>query len=111
MKSNRIESNHTYLAAAKYLTPLQSNGNETDDKTEEVNNIYNIPIKKVPKSNKWERRIARRQENQMVIDSGAASHFISENIDLPTKWQSNKTVHLSTGNTLQSKNSISLQFK
>ena len=54
---NKIKNAH--LTATNYWTPLQSDKTEADDKTEEANNIKNKPI---PKSNKWERRLARRIE-------------------------------------------------
>ncbi len=60
--SNKIESNHTYLAATNYWTPLQSNNVETDNKTKEANSTHNTSTKETPKINKWERRLARRQE-------------------------------------------------
>ena len=78
---NKIESNHTYLAATIYWTPLQYNDNETDDEAEEANNINKTPTNETPKSNIWERQIARKHEKQMVIDSGATSHFCSEDMD------------------------------
>jgi hypothetical protein len=57
--SNKIESNHTDLAATNYWTPLQSNNVETDKETKEANNINNTSTKEIPKTNKWERRLAR----------------------------------------------------
>jgi len=64
---NKI-NNNAHLTATNYWTPLQSDETEADDKTQEANNTNN---KRIPKSNKWERRLARRIEKQMVIDSGA----------------------------------------
>ncbi len=68
---NKIESNHTYLAATNYWTPLQPSDNETDNKFKEANDIHKTPTNETPKSNKWERRIARKHEKRMVIDSYA----------------------------------------
>jgi hypothetical protein len=48
---NKIESNHTYLAATNYWTPLQSNDNETDDETREANDIHKTPTNETPTSN------------------------------------------------------------
>jgi hypothetical protein len=78
MLLNKINTAH--LNATNYWTPLQSDENEEDEETEEVNNIYN---EQKSKSNKWERRLTRRIEKRMVIDSGATSHFCSEEMDLP----------------------------
>jgi hypothetical protein len=56
---NKIESNHTYLAATNYWTSLQSSDNETDNEIKEANNFHKTPTNERPKSNKWERRIAQ----------------------------------------------------
>jgi hypothetical protein len=53
--TNKIESNHTNLAAATYWTLLQSDDNETDNKTKEANEIHNTPINETPKTNKGKR--------------------------------------------------------
>jgi hypothetical protein len=87
---NKIESHHTYLAATNYWTPIQSNDNETDNEIKEANDILKTPTNETPKSNKWEKRIARKHEKQMVIDSGATLHFCSEDMDLPEQGKSNK---------------------
>jgi hypothetical protein len=47
----------------------------------------------------------------MVIDSGATSHFCSEDMDLPEEGKSNKTVHLPNGDTLQMTKRTSLPFQ
>ena len=59
MLSNKITTDNAYLTATNYWTPLQSDENEADNKSEEANNINN---KRIPKSNKWEMRLARRIE-------------------------------------------------
>jgi hypothetical protein len=96
---NKIESNHTYLAATSYWIPLQSNGDETDNEIKEANNIHKTPTNETPTSNKWERRKARKREKRMVIDLGAASHFCSKDMDLPQEGK--KTVHLPNGETFK----------
>ncbi len=97
---NKIESNHTCLAATNYWTLLQSNDDETDNEIKEANYIHKTPTNETPKSNKWERRITRKCEKQMVIDSGATSHFFSEDMDLPEEGKSNKAVHLPNSDTI-----------
>jgi hypothetical protein len=47
----------------------------------------------------------------MIIGSGATSHFISKDIDLPEEGESNKTVHLPNGDTLQTTHRTSLPFQ
>jgi hypothetical protein len=106
--SNKITTDNAYLVATNNWTPLQSNETEEDEETEEANNIVN---KQIPKSNKWERRLARRIEKRMVIDSGATTHFCSEEMDLPEEGQSNKAVYLLNGNIIQTTKRTSLPFR
>ena len=100
--------NNAHLTATNYWTPLQSDETKADEETEEVNNTYN---KQIPKSNKWERRLARRIEKRMVIDSGATSHFCSEEMDLPKEGESNKSVYLPNGDIIQMTKRTSLPFQ
>ena len=103
MLSNKIITDNAYLAATNYWTPLQTDENEEDEETEEANKINNNQI---PKSNKWERRLARRIEKQMVIDSGATTHFCSEEMDLPKEGESNKAVYLPNGDIIRTTKSL-----
>ena len=80
----------------------------TRQKKQEANNTYN---KQIPKSNKWEWRMARRIEKQMVINSGATSHFCSEEMDLPKEGESNKAVYLPNGDIIQMTKRTSLPFR
>lgn len=45
-------------------------------------------------SNKWTRRIERRRQMRLVIDSGATSNFVPPEMELPKKGKSNKEVFL-----------------
>ena len=109
---DKITANHAYLAATNYRTPLQSNKTEEDEKEEEEASItYKIPVKKIPKPNKWKMRLAKRIEKQMIINSGATSHFCSKEMDLPKEGKSNKSVYLPNGNTIQTTNRTSLPFR
>ena len=101
--------NTTHLNATNYWTPLQldEEENEEEEETEEANNIYN---EQKPKSNKWERRLVRRIEKRLIIDSGATSHFCSEEMDLPEEGESNKSVYLPNGNTIRTTKRTSLPF-
>jgi len=106
--SNKITADNAYLAATNFWTPLKSDENEEDEETEEVNNIDN---KQIPKCNKWERRLARRIEKPLVIDSGATSHFCSEEMDLPEEGESNKSVYLPNGDIIRMTKRTSLPFQ
>jgi len=77
----------------------------TRQKKQEANNTYN---KQIPKSNKWEWRMARRIEKQMVINSGATSHFCSEEMDLPKEG---KSVYLPNGDIIRMTKRTSLPFQ
>ena len=106
--SNKIITDNVYLAATNYWTPLQTDENEEDKETEEANKINNNQI---PKTNKWERRLARRIEKRMVIDSGATTHFCSEEMDLPKEGKSNKAVYLPNGDIIRTTKKTSLPFQ
>jgi len=105
---DKIRANHAYLAATNYWTPLQSYETEENEKEEEEANKINN--NQIPKLNKWERRLARRIEKQMVIDSGATIHFCSEEMDLPKEGESNKTVYLPNGDIIRTTKRTSLPF-
>ena len=62
------------------------------------------------KSNKWTRRIARRRQHRIIIDSGATSHFMSEDLDLPTEGTSNKEVYLPNNAKLRTSRRTKLPF-
>ncbi len=97
--------NHTYLTTTNYWAPLN---NDTDEKNEEIEQINIMPEKQPivnSKSNKWTRRIERRR---LVIDSGATSHFVPEEMNLPRMGKSNKEVYLPDNTTLQTTYSTEL---
>jgi hypothetical protein len=86
-----------------YWTPLLDNNDDEPITTEEGINMTRSqkqPPKKPP-TNKWTRRIARRQdrrnqkeEERIIIDSGATSHFVTEELNLPRTGPSELTVYL-----------------
>jgi len=57
------------------------------------------------KTNKWTRKMTgrkqRRQERRITIDSGATSHFATDEMDLPNMGPSDKLVYLPDDITLQ----------
>jgi len=106
--SNKIITDNAYLAATNYWTPLQTDKNAEDEETEEANKINNNQF---PKSNKWERRLTRRIEKRMVIDSGTTTHFCSEEMDLPKKGESNKAVYLPNGDIIRKTKRTSPPFQ
>ena len=62
------------------------------------------------KTNKWMRWIARRRQQKIIIDSGATSHFMSEDLHLPTEGTSNKEVYLPNNAKLTTSQQTKLPF-
>jgi hypothetical protein len=86
--TNKINTHHTYPDDTNYWAPLEDNSEENQYK--EINIIKQVKTEQNPKINKWKERTERRQEKQnqksqyrIIIDSGATSHFISKDLNLP----------------------------
>ena len=67
-------------------------------------------IKTTPKGNKWTRQATRQKENRMIVDSGATSHFVTEDMNLPETGPSNKTIYLPNDTTLKASAKTMLPF-
>jgi hypothetical protein len=73
-----------------YRAPLDENNKEQQEE-EEINSIKQQPATmQKPKLNKWTRRVERRRatrrlrdQQNIIIDLGATSHFMSEDLNLP----------------------------
>ena len=77
-------ANQSYPVTTNYWTPLdKDNDNEQEEAEEEINAIKSATVKTKQKENKWARQIARRQEQIIIIDSRAKSHFMSKEMNLP----------------------------
>jgi hypothetical protein len=76
---NKIKQDLTYLSATNYWTPLDENEEESkeEEEEEEINMKQTTPATPEGKSNKWTRRTKRRKDHQIIINSGATSHFMS----------------------------------
>jgi hypothetical protein len=109
---SKINITHTDLANTNFWSPLDTDDeNELDNDTkEELHKINLAIISNVQKSNKWMRRIARRREKKIIIDSGATSHFMTEDLNLPTKGVSNKEVFLPNNARLRTSQRTQLPF-
>jgi hypothetical protein len=81
--SSKITTNHTYLATTNYWAPLHKA--EEDDSTNQNNTIPTAQTITNKKSNNWTPKIEGQQAMKLVIDSGATSHFVPEEIDIPRK--------------------------
>jgi len=62
-------------------------------------------------SNKWTRRIERRRQMRLVIDSGATSNFVPPEMELPKKGKSNKEVFLPDDTKLRATYQTELPLK
>ncbi len=100
-----------------YWAPLDKN-NKEEQEEKEVNSIKQQPATmQKPKSNKWTRRVERRRatrrlrdQQNIIIDSGATSHFMSEDLNLPKTGPSQIEVFLPDGLKLQSTSKTQLPF-
>ena len=82
--SSKINTNHTYLATTNYWAPLDDKI-EVEETSEQIKIIETKQSIANTKGNKWMRRVERRRAMKLVIDSGATSHFVPEEMDLPRK--------------------------
>jgi hypothetical protein len=115
VKSNKIKTNLTHLADTNYWTPLYENKDE-EELTEERPNRPQESIDAVqqPTSNKWKRRVERRhqqKQHDIIFDSGATSHFMSEELNLPKTGTAQITVYLPDDSTLQVTSKSQLPFE
>ena len=105
--------NHSYQVATNYWTPLHNDDDDDDEPTNvphEINALASTTVTTKQKENKWTRRIARRQEQRIILDSGATSHFISENMNLPKGDKLFKEVYLPDGSKLKASTKTKLPF-
>ena len=88
MIQDKLSTNHTYLETTNYWTPLNHDNDDDTDDNDEINVI----------------------KEKMIIDSGATSHFITEDMNLPKGQKSNKQVYLPDGTTLRTSTKTKLPF-
>jgi hypothetical protein len=115
--SNKINTINTYPAVTNYWTPLDDIDDDESITTKEELNAIKTQTP-TPTLNKWKRRMERRQEQKrqkenerIIIDSGATSHFVSKNLDLPKTGHSNITVYLPDDSTLKATGTTYLPFE
>jgi hypothetical protein len=87
---NKMNENHTYLVATNYWTPLNDDNYKNEEDEEIMNILDSMTTRTKPKSNNLMRQLARRREHKIIINSGATSHFMSEDLNLPSDGLSNK---------------------
>jgi hypothetical protein len=97
----KVKSNHMYLTTTTYWAPLDDEIEE-EDEAEQINTVTTAQQTLVTvKTNKWTRHIERRQATKLIIDSGATSNFVTEEMNLPKKEKSTKEVYLLDNTKLQ----------
>ena len=112
MIKRKISTEHTYLVDTNFWSPLNNGDDDKlDDDKEEINMIKSTAIPNKQISNKWTRRIVRQREHKIIIDSGATSHFMSEDLNLPTEGSSNKEVYLPNNAKLRTSRRTKLPFE
>ena len=111
MVKSKISTEHTYLVDTNYWSPLNNDDDDNDEENkEEINMIKHTTTATEQKSNKWTRRLARRRQHRIIIDSGATSHFMSEDLDLQTEGTSNKEAYLPNYAKLRTSRRTKLPF-
>jgi hypothetical protein len=108
---NKIKVNHAYLATTNYWAPLYNEPEEDKQPSNQINHLKETQPIVTSKTNKWTRRIKRRQAIKLVFDSGASSHFVPEEMNLPKKGKSNKDVFLPDNTKLQASFTTKLPFE
>ena len=111
VQPNKINTSRTYLATTNYWAPLHEETEDDDNDVEQINIINNAQTIAHTKSNKWSRRIERRRQMKLVIDSGATSNFVPENMNLPKKGKSTKEVYLPDDTKLHATYKTELPFE
>ncbi len=102
-----------------YWTPLyEIDDDEPTTKEEEINMTQSCKQPPKPTSNKWKRWIVGQKEKQrqkaeeiILIDSGATSHFVTEELNLPRTGPSDIPVYLLDDLTLAATGTTQLSFK
>jgi hypothetical protein len=107
---NKINEHHTYLDTTNG-PPLNDNNDENEEDEEEINTLDSKTAISKTKSNKWMRRLARRREHKLTIDSGATSNFVCKELGLPKDGVSNKEVFLPDNSKLKTSHKTKLPFE
>jgi hypothetical protein len=107
---NKINEHHTYLDATNYWTPVNNDNNKNEEDEEKVNTLDSKTAITKPKSNKWMRRLARRREHKLIIDSSATSNFMCKKLGLLKDGVSNKEVFHPDNSKLKTSHKTKLPF-
>jgi hypothetical protein len=106
---NKVNTIHTYLTTTNYWAPLHKA--EEDDHIEDHNLTKVVQSIANANSNKWTRWVEQQRIMKLIIDSGAMSNFVPEEMNLPKKEKSNKEVYLPDNTILQASYKTKLPFE
>ncbi len=109
MISNKVNTIHTYLTTTNYRAQLHKT--EEDDHIDDSNKPKVVQSIANMKSNKWRHWVEQQRTIKSVIDSGATSDFVPEEMNLLKKGKSNKEVYLLDNTKLQASYKTELPFK
>jgi hypothetical protein len=108
---NKITEHHTYLDATNYWTPLNNGNGENEEHEEKINALDSKTAIPKQKSNKWMRRLSRRREHKLTIDSSATYNFVCKELGLPKDGVSNKEVFLPDNSKLKTSHKTKQPFE
>jgi hypothetical protein len=92
---NKLNHTQTYPDITNYWAPLDKMDNHPNKpQTKTINSIKYITKAETKKMDKWTRRLEKQQEQRIIINSGATSHFMCNDLNLPNKGPLNKEVYL-----------------
>ncbi len=112
MIENKIKKHHTYLVATNYWAPLNNNNdNKNESEEEEANVIKLAPTTAMPSNKQMDKMHGKTTRANIIIYSGATSHFISKELNLPSEGKSNKEVYLPDNTRLRTSTKTKLHFK
>jgi hypothetical protein len=117
--SNKLNTNITYPTDMNYWTPLYKNNDEEESKEEKINMLQQkIEVVQQLTSNKWKQRVewrhkkwSQQKQHNIIFDSGATSHFMSEELNLPKIGPFQITVYLPDDSTLQATSKTQIPFE
>ena len=96
---NKIK-NHSHLEVKNYWTPLDKEEDEEEEeeaRPQEVNKIETTTKKNKPRNRPGGRQRSEKAKQatlELVIDSGATSHFLHKEENLPEMGRTSTTIYL-----------------
>ena len=115
---SKLKSSSTYSHTANYWAPLDETEDEEDDiehnnniTDDEVKNDFRATIRAWINQRLGDNKPSDRVPSTMVVDSGATSHFVRPEENLPITGESRKVVYLPNGTSINATHTTMLPFK